>query len=140
MLGPAANGPATTLTCPPAIAAAVSSRSASRTGRRSGAMDTPDSTKDRPLSRRRLLKALGTGLVQPLPADVKADLIGAVGEQHVADHGISFAAFGWTIAANRKTAKRIPTTPAEFFDVQNVPGRRPMYGDDQLTGVLYALQ
>ena len=25
-------------------------------------MDTPDSTKDRPLSRRRLLKALGTGL------------------------------------------------------------------------------
>jgi putative spermidine/putrescine transport system substrate-binding protein len=83
---------------------------------------------------------LDNGLVQPLPADVKADLIGAVGEQHVADHGISFAAFGWTIAANRKAAKRIPTTPAEFFDVQNVPGRRTMYGDDQLTGVLYALQ
>src|SRR5207247_1320004 len=62
MLGPAADGPATTLTCPPAVAAAVPSRSASPTGRRSGAMDTPDSTKDRPLSRRRLLKALGTGL------------------------------------------------------------------------------
>jgi putative spermidine/putrescine transport system substrate-binding protein len=83
---------------------------------------------------------LDNGLVQPLPADVKADLVAAVGAQHVADHGISFAAFGWVIAANRKTAKRIPTTPAEFFDVQNVPGRRTMYGEDQLTAVLYALQ
>ena len=83
---------------------------------------------------------LDNGLIQPLPPDVKADLIGAVGEQHVTDYGISFAAFGWVIAANRKTAKRIPTTPAEFFDVQNVPGRRTMYADDQLTGVLYALQ
>ena len=83
---------------------------------------------------------LDNGLIQPLPPDVKADQIGAVGEQHVTDYGISFAAFGWVIAANRKTAKRIPTTPAEFFDVQNVPGRRTMYADDQLTGVLYALQ
>jgi len=83
---------------------------------------------------------LDNGLVQPLPPEVKADLIGAVGEQHVTDHGISFAAFGWVIAANRKAAKRIPTTPAEFFDVQQVPGRRTMYGEDQLTGVLYALQ
>src|SRR5262245_24256601 len=54
---------------------------------------------------------LDNGLVQPLPADVKADLIAAVGPQHVAAHGISVAAFGWVIAANRKTAKKIPTTP-----------------------------
>jgi putative spermidine/putrescine transport system substrate-binding protein len=83
---------------------------------------------------------LDNGLVQPLPADVKADLIAAVGEQHVADHGISFAAFGWVIATNKATAKRVPKTPAEFFDLQGFPGRRTMYGEDQLTGVLYALQ
>ena len=86
------------------------------------------------------LYLLDNGLVQPLPADVKADLVAAVGEQHVADHGISFAAFGWVIATNRATAKRVPMTPADFFDVQNFPGRRTMYGEDQATGVLYALQ
>jgi putative spermidine/putrescine transport system substrate-binding protein len=86
------------------------------------------------------LYLLDNGLIQPLPGDVKADLIAAVGEPHVADHGISFAAFGWVIASNRKTAKRVATTPAEFFDVKNFPGRRTMYGDDQSTGVLYALQ
>lgn len=86
------------------------------------------------------LYLLDNRLVQPLPGDVKADLIAAVGEQHVADHGISFAAFGWVIASNRQTAKRVPATPAEFFDVQNFPGRRTMYGDDQSTGALYALQ
>jgi putative spermidine/putrescine transport system substrate-binding protein len=83
---------------------------------------------------------LDNGLIQPFPADVKADLVAAVGEQHVADHGISFAAFGWVIATNKKTAKKVPATPAEFFDTQNFPGRRTMYGEDQLTGVLYALQ
>jgi spermidine/putrescine-binding protein len=86
------------------------------------------------------LYLVDNGLVQPLPADVKADLVAAVGEQHVADHGISFAAFGWVIATNRATAKRVPMTPADFFDVQNFPGRRTMYGEDQATGVLYALQ
>lgn len=86
------------------------------------------------------LYLLDNGLVQPLPADVKADLLGSAGEAHVVDQGISFAAFGWVIATNKKAAKQIPMTPANFFDIENFPGRRTMYGDDQATGVIYALQ
>ena len=83
---------------------------------------------------------LDNGLVQPLPADVKADLIAAVGPQHVTDHGISFAAFGWVIAANRKTAKRSLRRPRNSSTSRMSRGAGRMYREDQLTGVLYALQ
>lgn len=79
------------------------------------------------------------GLLQPLPDDVKADLIEAVGEENVTDYGISFAAYGNVIACNAAAAEACPTTPAEFWDVENFPGRRAMYGDDWSGSLAYAL-
>ena len=79
------------------------------------------------------------GLLQPLPDDVKADLIEAVGEENVTDYGISFASYGSVIACNTAAADACPATPAEFWDVENFPGRRTMYGDGWSDALVYAL-
>lgn len=78
-------------------------------------------------------------LVQPLPADLKGDLIEAVGAENVTDYGISFASYGSVIACNTAAAEACPTTPAEFWDVENFPGRRTMYGDGWSDALVYAL-
>lgn len=79
------------------------------------------------------------GLLQPLPNDLKAELIEAVGEENVTDYGISFASYGSVIACNSAAADACPTTPAEFWDVENFPGRRTMYGDGWTDALIYAL-
>jgi putative spermidine/putrescine transport system substrate-binding protein len=78
-------------------------------------------------------------LLQPLPDDLKADLVEAVGEENVTDYGISFASYGSVIACNTAAAEACPTTPAEFWDVENFPGRRTMYGDGWTDALIYAL-
>ncbi len=79
------------------------------------------------------------GLLQPLPDDLKADLIEAVGEENVTDYGISFASYGSVIACNAAAADACPATPAEFWDTENFPGRRAMYGDGWTDALVYAL-
>jgi putative spermidine/putrescine transport system substrate-binding protein len=79
------------------------------------------------------------GLLQPLPEDLKAELIEAVGEENVTDYGVSFAAYGSVIACNSAVADACPATPAEFWDVENFPGRRTMYGDGWSDALIYAL-
>ncbi|MCC7022420.1 MAG: ABC transporter substrate-binding protein [Thermomicrobiales bacterium] len=82
---------------------------------------------------------IDAGLLQPLPDDLKAELIEAVGTENVTDYGISFAAYGSVIACNAAVADACPTTPAEFWDVENFPGRRTMYGDGWSDALIYAL-
>jgi putative spermidine/putrescine transport system substrate-binding protein len=79
------------------------------------------------------------GLLQPLPDDLKSDLIEAVGEENVTDYGISFASYGSVIACNTAAAEACPATPAEFWDVEGFPGRRTMYGDGWSDALVYAL-
>ncbi len=83
---------------------------------------------------------IDAGLLQPIPDDVKADLIEAVGEENVTDYGISFASYGSVIVCNTAAADACPTTPAEFWDVENFPGRRALYGDGWSDSLVYALQ
>jgi spermidine/putrescine-binding protein len=83
---------------------------------------------------------IDAGLLQPIPDDVKADLIEAVGEENVTDYGISFASYGSVIVCNTAAAEACPTTPAEFWDVENFPGRRALYGDGWSDSLVYALQ
>jgi putative spermidine/putrescine transport system substrate-binding protein len=85
------------------------------------------------------LALVDAGLVQPLPDDVKADLVEAVGAENVTDHGVSFASYGSVIACNAAAAEACPATPAEFWDVEAFPGRRTMYGDGWSDALVYAL-
>lgn len=82
---------------------------------------------------------IDAGLLQPLPDDLKAELIEVVGEENVTDYGISFASYGSVIACNAAAAEKCPTTAAEFWDVENFPGRRAMYGDGWSENLMYAL-
>jgi spermidine/putrescine-binding protein len=80
------------------------------------------------------------GLVRKLPADVKADLIKAVGSEHVTDYGILSAAYADVLVCNRDAVKRCPKNAAEFWDVKGFPGRRTMYGDGWLESAVAAVQ
>ena len=82
---------------------------------------------------------IDAGLLQPLPDDLKSELIEVVGEENVTDYGISFASYGSVIACNAAAAEACPTTPAEFWDVEGFPGRRTMYGDGWSDSLVYAL-
>lgn len=86
------------------------------------------------------LALVDAGLLQPLPDDLKSDLIEAVGEENVTDYGISFASYGSVIACNAAAAEACPKTPAEFWDVEGFPGRRTMYSDGWSDALVYALQ
>jgi putative spermidine/putrescine transport system substrate-binding protein len=80
------------------------------------------------------------GLLAKLPADVKAFLVEKVGEQNVTDYGVSMGVYSDVIACNPDLVERCPTTPAEFWDVDNFPGRRAMYGDGWDINIIYALE
>ncbi len=85
------------------------------------------------------LALVAAGLLQPLPDDVRTDLVEAVGAENVTDYGISFASYGSVIACNAAAADACPATPAEFWDVEAFPGRRTMYGDGWSDALIYAL-
>ena len=80
------------------------------------------------------------GLLQKLPADLKAFMAEKVGKENVTDYGVSMGAYSDVIACNPEVAKRCPANPQEFWDVQRFPGRRSMYGDGWNMNIPYALQ
>ena len=80
------------------------------------------------------------GLLQKLPADLKAFMVEKVGKDNVTDYGVSFGAYSDVIACNPDVAERCPANPQEFWDVKQFPGRRAMYGDGWNTNIPYALE
>src|SRR5680860_32376 len=68
------------------------------------------------------------GLLQKLPGDLKTFLIDELGEQDVTDYGVGFAAYSFVIASNPSLVVRCHTSVDEFWDVDELPGRRAMYG------------
>jgi len=84
-------------------------------------------------------QAWDEGLLEPLPEDVKADLIAACGEELVADFGVAIASYADVMACNADAVERCPTTPAEFWDVENFPGPRMLGIDDWYQNLMFAL-
>lgn len=66
--------------------------------------------------------AFDQGLAAKLPADLKTKFDGMLNV--VNDYGFAFAALGDIIACNTEEAEACPTTPAEFWDVEQFPGPR----------------
>ena len=62
------------------------------------------------------------GLLQKLPADLKAFMAEKVGKENVTDYGVSLGAYSDVIACNPEVAERCPANPQEFWDVREVPG------------------
>ena len=82
----------------------------------------------------------GNGLLQKLPADVRARIVKAVGAGNVSDYGVSVADYADVIVCNPAAVKRCPRTPAEFWDTEGFPGPRAMYGDGWVENLLFALE
>ena len=92
------------------------------------------------LGERDALALAEDGLIQKLPADLKQDLVDAVGVENVSDYGISISAYSDVIACNPAVVDRCPKNAEEFWDVEKFPGRRAMYADGWSENIPYALQ
>lgn len=64
------------------------------------------------------------GLLEPLPADLKAELEETLGEGKVTDFGFTMGNLSYAVACNKDKVKKCPETVAEFFDVEKFPGTR----------------
>jgi spermidine/putrescine-binding protein len=83
--------------------------------------------------------ALSTaGLLATLPDDLKARLEELM-PGAVTDYGIKYGTLSNIIACNAAAVEKCPTTPAEFFDLENFPGRRIMNGVEPLVAMAFAL-
>lgn len=78
-------------------------------------------------------------LLEPLPDDLKQTLRDVSIEGAVTDFGILQSSISTLIACNPAEAERCPTTPAEFWDVEQFPGPRSLQ-NDPLEGLMWALQ
>ena len=84
-------------------------------------------------------QAWSEGLLEPLPEDLKADLVAACGEDMVTGFGVATGLFADIIACNTDAAEGCPTTPAEFWDVENFPGPRMMGTSTWYHNLMFAL-
>jgi putative spermidine/putrescine transport system substrate-binding protein len=66
------------------------------------------------------------GLLEPLPADLKADLQQTLGEGKVSDFGFTMGNLSYVVACNTEKVDKCPTTVADFFDSEQFPGSRAM--------------
>jgi len=78
------------------------------------------------------------GLLAELPADVSARLEELL-PGAVKPYGINYGSLSNLIACNAAVAEKCPTTPAEFFDVENFPGRRTLWADNPQVALAMAL-
>ncbi len=67
------------------------------------------------------------GLLEPLPADLKAAMEEVSAEGMVTDYGIMQSSIANILACDPARAKICPTSLAEFFDTDAFPGPRMMY-------------
>jgi putative spermidine/putrescine transport system substrate-binding protein len=77
-------------------------------------------------------------LVAELPEDVAARLEESL-PGAVKPFGINYGSLSNVIACNAAIAEKCPTTPAEFFDVENFPGRRTLWADNAQVALALAL-
>jgi spermidine/putrescine-binding protein len=78
------------------------------------------------------------GLLEELPADVSARLEELL-PGAVKPYGINYGSLSNVIACNAAAVEKCPTTPAEFFDVENFPGRRTLWADNPQVALAMAL-
>ena len=57
----------------------------------------------------------------------------------VLDYGIRYGTLSDIISCNAKAVAKCPTTPAEFFDTTNFPGKRIMNGVEPMVAMAFAL-
>jgi putative spermidine/putrescine transport system substrate-binding protein len=80
------------------------------------------------------------GLLEPLPAELKAKLVKTLGEGKVSDFGFTMGNLGNAVTCNMEAMKACPATPAEFFDPQKFPQERSIKGFGPLETVTLAME
>lgn len=80
------------------------------------------------------------GLLEPLPADLKAKFVKILGAGKVSDFGFTMGNLGNAITCNMEVMKACPQTAADFFDRQKFPQERTVKGFGPLETVTLAMQ
>ncbi|MEA2401653.1 MAG: putative spermidine/putrescine transport system substrate-binding protein [Thermoleophilaceae bacterium] len=79
------------------------------------------------------------GLLAPMPADVKAKMVEAVGEEKVSDFGLNLGSTSFTIVCNKEKVGTCPKNMTEFFDTKKFPQSRSIPGVAPFSLVTMAL-
>lgn len=66
------------------------------------------------------------GMLEPIPADLKAKLEGELSEGTVTDFGIAWSNLGYVISCRTEVVKDCPQDMASYFDAEAYPGARQM--------------
>jgi putative spermidine/putrescine transport system substrate-binding protein len=80
------------------------------------------------------------GLLEPLPAELKAKFVKILGPGKVSDFGFTMGNLGNAIVCNMEVMKACPQTAADFFDPQKFPQQRTVKGFGPLETVTLAMQ
>ena len=80
------------------------------------------------------------GVLQKLPAHLRATLKKVLNPGTVTTWGVGIASYTELITCNRDTVGRCPQTAKQFFDTTNFPGRRSLEKDDWLDNCALALE
>lgn len=78
------------------------------------------------------------GLLEHLPADLKADLEKILVKDSVKDFGYSFSALGYLVTCHNKRAPKCPGTAKEYFDAKANPAPRQMIATSPLVNLSLA--
>jgi putative spermidine/putrescine transport system substrate-binding protein len=78
------------------------------------------------------------GLLEPLPADLKAELTSILSDGAVREFGYSFSALGYITSCQPERVEKCPQTAKDYFDTEQFPGRRQMIGTSPLVNLSLA--
>lgn len=79
------------------------------------------------------------GMIEPLPADMKARLVKQLGEQNVTDYGFRSGASAMLIVCHKKRVKVCPKNIKEFWDIKAFPEKRAIIGFNPIYPITQAL-
>ncbi|CAN5315195.1 extracellular solute-binding protein [soil metagenome] len=69
-----------------------------------------------------------SGLLEPLPTDLKQRLVGQIGQENVTDYGYHSGGTAMLIVCNTQRMKVCPQNMKEFFDIKKFPQKRAIIG------------
>lgn len=83
---------------------------------------------------------LDDGLIEPLPADVKARLEKHFSPGTVTDYGVPYIDYSSVLVCNRDLVDPCPKNMKEFWDTARFKGPRTMYAEGWLDNPVFALE
>jgi spermidine/putrescine-binding protein len=87
-----------------------------------------------------LVVLIGDGLIEPIPAALKAKLDAQFSPGTVTDYGVPYIDYSAVLVCDTKVVDPCPATMADFWDTGHFKGPRTMYADGWLDNLVFALE